>query len=124
MFNFQLCKFASVSDARPSRPTCCFCMKNVCAKIYEIILYVLVFINLLFKTGYACSRKLILSFLFLFVLDSNFQTLLNILFPLSLLCCGDIERNPGPKKSMGIFFCHWNLDSISLVPMIFQKFHC
>ena len=32
---------------------------------------------------------------------------------LLLLYCGDIERNPGPLKSMEIFFCNWNLNSVS-----------
>ena len=28
-----------------------------------------------------------------------------------LLCCGDIEKNPGPKYS-SLNFCHWNLSGL------------
>ena len=65
----------------------------------------------MFRTGYAFSRKLILSFLCF--LDSKFKRMFNNFISLSLLCPGDTECDPGPKKSTGIFFCHWNLDSIS-----------
>ena len=30
-----------------------------------------------------------------------------------LLKSGDIETNPGPKKSSAIKFCHWNLDGLA-----------
>ena len=39
-----------------------------------------------------------------------------------LLCCGDIEKHPGPKYSL-LKFCHWNLngltahDSIKISPL-------
>ena len=29
-----------------------------------------------------------------------------------LLCCGDIEKNPGPKNS-SLKFCHWNLNGLT-----------
>ena len=29
-----------------------------------------------------------------------------------LICCGDIEINPGPKQS-SLTFCHWNLNDIA-----------
>ena len=35
---------------------------------------------------------------------------LSICLPNILLCCGDIEKNPGPKNS-SLNFCHWNLNS-------------
>ena len=38
-----------------------------------------------------------------------------LFFALLLLCHGDIESNPGPKKSgncQPLKFCHWNLNSI------------
>ena len=31
---------------------------------------------------------------------------------ISLYCCGDIEINPGPKRS-SLTFCHWNLNGIA-----------
>ena len=30
-----------------------------------------------------------------------------------LLIFGDTERNPGPKKSSAIKFCHWNLNGLA-----------
>ena len=38
-----------------------------------------------------------------------------LFFALLLLCHGDVESNPGPKKSgncQPLKFCHWNLNSI------------
>ena len=38
-----------------------------------------------------------------------------LFFTLLLLCHGDVESNPGPKKSgncQPLKFCHWNLNSI------------
>ena len=32
---------------------------------------------------------------------------------LLLLRSGDIEKNPGPKKSSVFNFCHWNLNSLA-----------
>lgn len=113
VFNFLLYKFRSVSNVRSSQPTYRFSLKNICVKIYEIILYILIFINFLFKTGYAFERKLVS--LFLCVLDTNFQTLLNNFIFLLLLCCGDIERNTQPKESIEISFCYCNLNSINVL---------
>ena len=31
---------------------------------------------------------------------------------LLIICSGDIETNPGPKKNTKISFCHWNLNGI------------
>ena len=30
-----------------------------------------------------------------------------------IICSGDIETNPGPKKNTKISFCHWNLNRIA-----------
>ena len=51
MFNLVLCKSVSVSNTRPFQPTYRSSVKNIRAKIQEIIPYVLLFINLLFKAG-------------------------------------------------------------------------
>ena len=37
---------------------------------------------------------------------NNFKHLL-------LLLLGDIETNPGPKRSSNIKFCHWNLNGLA-----------
>ena len=36
-----------------------------------------------------------------------------ILLKLLLICCGDVESNPGPKKQHQISFCHWNLNGLA-----------
>ena len=47
-----------------------------------------------------------------------------------LLKSGDIQTNPGPKKSSAIRFCHWNLNGLTAydfvkVPLIEAQFqHC
>ena len=38
--------------------------------------------------------------------------LLSLCLPNLLLCCGDIEKNPGPKYS-SLKFCHWNLNGLT-----------
>ena len=35
------------------------------------------------------------------------------LIMLLIICSGDIETNPGPKKNTKISFCHWNLSGIA-----------
>ena len=37
----------------------------------------------------------------------------SILITQLLLKSGDIETNPGPKKSSAIKFCHWNLNGLA-----------
>ena len=36
-----------------------------------------------------------------------------LLLKLLLICCGDVESNPGPKKQHQISFCHWNLNGLA-----------
>ena len=36
-----------------------------------------------------------------------------LLLKLLLICCGDVESNPGAKKQHQIFFCHWNLNDLA-----------
>ena len=38
--------------------------------------------------------------------------ILFLCLPNLLFCCGDIEKNPGPKYS-ALKFCHWNLNGIT-----------
>ena len=45
----------------------------------------------------------------------NIQTLYDkhikkLVLKLLLICCGDVESNPGPKNQHQISFCHWNLN--------------
>ena len=35
-----------------------------------------------------------------------------LLRKLLLICCGDVESNPGPIKQHQISFCHWNLNGL------------
>ena len=30
-----------------------------------------------------------------------------------IICSGDIETNPGPKKNTKVSFCHWNLNGVA-----------
>ena len=36
---------------------------------------------------------------------------LSLCLPSLLLCCGDIQKNPGPKYT-SLKFCHWNLNGL------------
>ena len=36
-----------------------------------------------------------------------------VLIMLLIICSGDIETNPGPKKNNKISFCHWNFNGIA-----------
>ena len=56
--------------------------------------------------------------LFLFYHDVGgvYITIITLLFVFALLLChGDIEINPGPKKlkKNSLSVCHWNLNSLS-----------
>ena len=72
-------------------------------------------VNPFFCSSFLSRVKLLfywISFNLLFNLSFNlFLSLLSLL----LLLCGDIERNPGPKKDSwcNFPFCHWNLNSVT-----------
>ena len=36
-----------------------------------------------------------------------------ILLKLLVICCSDVESNPGPKKQLQISFRHWNLNGLA-----------
>ena len=64
------------------------------------------------KMLFTLSHKSIFNFYF------HIQTLYDkqikkILLKLSVICCGDVESNPGPKKQHQISFCHWNLNGLA-----------
>ena len=55
-----------------------------------------------------------------------------LLLKLLVICCGDVESNPGPKKQHQISLCHWNLNGLathnfnkvsllSNLPYLYQK---
>ena len=61
---------------------------------------------------FTLSHKSIFNFYF------HIQTLYDkqikkILLKLLVICCGDVESNPGPKKQHQISFCHWNLNGLA-----------
>ena len=41
-----------------------------------------------------------------------------LLLKLLLICCGDVESNPGPKKQHQISCCHWNLNGFAANSLI------
>ena len=73
----------------------------------EIGIFNTIYVKYPFKSKYrasVCPRNL-----------NNFYTICCI-FLLLLICAGDIELNPGPRKnntSYNFSFCHWNLNSIA-----------
>ena len=77
----------------------------------NFILFVFLFLGLKYN-GYKISMKLFVWFLFLMVVSLNSYLRLQILI---VLLSGDIEINPGPKRSpkTNLSICHWNLNSIS-----------
>ena len=40
------------------------------------------------------------------------EILFSLYIKILLYCCGDIEINPGPKRS-SLTFCHWNLNGVA-----------
>ena len=43
---------------------------------------------------------------------AKITTFLVVCIPSLLFCCGDIEKNPGPKY-LSLTFCHWNLNGLT-----------
>ena len=85
---------------------------NYDASFISLSFYIFL-IAFLFSEGYISkiSRKLYISFFLLF------NTLLDVLVWLCsclTILTGDVEVNPGPKKSVSecLSICHWNLNSI------------
>ena len=53
-------------------------------------------------------------FIFYFYIQALYDKQINkLLINLLLICCGDVESNPGPKKQHQISFCHWNLNGLA-----------
>ena len=83
-FTYQTQVFDIVSQGISSFHELCFCQINVLSLILHFIFD---------KTSESCR------FFFLYV-------------KLLLYFCGDVEFNPGHKKS-SLTFCHWNLHSMT-----------
>ena len=77
----------------------------------SFILFVFLFLGLKYN-GHKISMKFFVWFLFLTGFSLNTPFWLQILLA---LLCGDVEKNPGPKRSpkVSLSICHWNLNSIS-----------
>ena len=58
------------------------------------------------------SPKSIFSFYF-YIQTLYDKQIKKLLLKLLLICCGDVESNPGPKKQYQISFCHWNLNGLA-----------
>ena len=75
------------------------------------ILLVFLFLGLKYN-GHKISMKFFVWFLFLMGVSLNTSLWLQILL---VLLSGDVEINPGPKRTpkASLSICHWNLNSIS-----------
>ena len=75
------------------------------------ILFVFLFLGLKYN-GHKISMKFFVWFLFLMGVSLNSSLWLQILL---VLLSGDVEINPGPKRTpkANLSICHWNLNSIS-----------
>ena len=64
------------------------------------------------KISFMLSPKSIFNFYF-YIQTLYDKQIKKPLFKLLLICCGDVESNPGPKKQHQISFCHWNLNGLA-----------
>ena len=71
----------------------------------------LVFLNVA-KMSFMLSPKSILNFYF-YIQTLYYKQIKKQWLRLFLICCGDIEWNPGPEKQHQISFCHWNLNGLA-----------
>ena len=62
------------------------------------------------KDVYRCFYRKLTAVLYMSD-QRKLMTLVLIVF--QIICSGDIETNPGPKKNTKISFCHWNLNRIA-----------
>ena len=69
--------------------------------------------------SFMLSTKSIFNFYF-YIQTLYDKQIEKLLLKLLLICCGDVESNPGPKKQHQISFCHWNLNG--LAAQNFSKF--
>ena len=69
--------------------------------------------------SFMLSTKSIFNFYF-YIQTLYDKQIEKLLLKLLVICCGDVESNPGPKKQHQISFCHWNLNG--LAAQNFSKF--
>ena len=70
-----------------------------------------VFLNIE-KMSFMLSHKSIFNFYF-YIQTLYDKQIKKLLLKLLLICFGDVESNPGPKKQYQISFCHWNLNGLA-----------
>ena len=71
----------------------------------------LVFVNVA-KMPFMLSPTSIFNFYF-YIQTLYDKQIKKLLLKLLLVCCDDVESNPGPKKQYQISFCHWNLNRLA-----------
>ena len=71
----------------------------------------LIFLNVE-KMSFLLSPRNVFSF-YIYIQILYDKQINKLLLKLLLICCGDIESNPGPKKQHQIFFCHWKLNGLA-----------
>ena len=71
----------------------------------------LIFLNVE-KMSFLLSPRNVFSF-YIYIQILCDKQINKLLLKLLLICCGDIESNPGPKKQHQISFCHWNLNGLA-----------
>ena len=71
----------------------------------------LIFLNVE-KMSFLLSPRNVFSF-YIYIQILYDKQINKLLLKLLLICCGDIESNPGPKKQHQISFCHWNLNGLA-----------
>ena len=64
------------------------------------------------KMSFLLSPRNVFSF-YIYIQILYDKQINKLLLKLLLICCGDIESNPGPKKQHQISFCHWNLNGLA-----------
>ena len=77
-----------------------------------------VFLNIE-KMSFMLSTKSIFNFYF-YIQTLYDKQIKKLSLKLLLICCCDVESNPGPKKQHQISFCHWSLNG--LAAQNFSKF--
>ena len=87
---------------------------NINSLSYSLCTFILfVFLFMVLKySGHKISMKFFVWFLFPMGFSLNTSFWLQNLLVLSI---GDVEKNPGPKRTLkaSLSICHWNLNSIS-----------
>ena len=103
---------------------CILCIKNIYHKntkhqkaslftYFSVVLFY--FITVLFYKIHSVRNCIMTSYLQMltnFPEKAKITTFLVVCIPSLVFCCGDIEKNPGPKY-LSLTFCHWNLNCLT-----------